>query len=158
MDSLRYPMRRAAAGASAILVLIGWALGPALASDDGPDSISWRTDYGRALDEARASNQLLWIQFTAPWCPNCTRMEQDSFSQPAIRGHARRSFVPVKLRADANEELALHFGLTGLPATVIVAPSREVLAVRQGYLGPEDLDQLLAGSLSRPGAASMLAS
>ena len=73
----------------------------------------------------------------APWCPNCTRMEQDSFSHPAIRGHARQSFVPVKLRADANEELALHFELSGLPATVIVAPSREVLAVRQGYLGPE---------------------
>ena len=63
-------------------------------------------------------------------------MEQDSFPHPAIREHARRSFVPVKLRSDINEELALSFELSGLPATVIVAPSRQVISVRQGYLGP----------------------
>ena len=158
MSSHRSRMRRAATGASAILVLVGCTLRPTIASDDDPESISWRTDYGRALEEARTSNQLLWLQFTAPWCPNCTRMEQDSFSHPAIRGHARRSFVPVKLRADVNEELALHFELSGLPATVIVAPSREVLAVRQGYLGPGDLDVLLADSISRHGAGTTLAS
>ncbi len=84
-------------------------------------------------------------------------MEQDSFSHPAIRGHAQQSFVPVKLRADVNEELALNFELSGLPATVIVAPSREVLAVRQGYLGPSELDVLLADSLSRHGARGTLA-
>jgi YHS domain-containing protein len=158
MDSHPYRMYRAATGASAILVLMGWALVPTVAAGDEPESISWRTDYSRALEEAQSRKQLLWIQFTAPWCPNCTRMEQDSFSHPAIRGHARRSFVPVKLRADANEELALHFELSGLPATVIVSPSREVLAVRQGYLGPNALDLLLAGSLSRHGTATLLAS
>ncbi len=41
-----------------------------------PESISWRDDYGNALEEARAANRLLWIQFTGPWCPNCTRMER----------------------------------------------------------------------------------
>jgi YHS domain-containing protein len=158
MNSHRSGMRRSATGASAILIILGWALPPTVASDDDPESISWRTDYARALEEAQSRNQLLWVQFTGPWCPNCTRMEKDSFSDPAIRGHARRSFVPVKLRADANEELALHFELSGLPATVIVAPSREVLAVRQGYLGPSDLDLLLADSLSRHGARTMLAS
>ena len=158
MSSHRSRMHRAATGTSAILILLGWALGPTVASDDDPESISWRTDYARALEEARTRNQLLWLQFTAPWCPNCTRMEQDSFSHPAIRGHAQQSFVPVKLRADVNEELALHFELSGLPATVIVAPSREVLAVRQGYLGPSELDVLLADSLSRHGARGTLAS
>ena len=52
-----------------------------------PDAISWREDYGEALVEARASDHLLWIQFTGPWCPNCQRMEQDSFTDPAIRAN-----------------------------------------------------------------------
>jgi YHS domain-containing protein len=137
---------------------MGWALVPTVAADDDPDSIPWRTDYARALEEAQSKHQLLWLQFTGPWCPNCTRMEKDSFSHPAIRGHARLSFIPVKLPADANEELALHFELSGLPATVIVAPSREVLAVRQGYLGPIDLDDLLADALSRHKAGTLMAS
>ena len=151
-------IRRTVTGASAILVLVGWALAPTVASEDDPEPISWRTDYARALEEAQSRNQLLWLQFTGPWCPNCTRMEKDSFAHPSIREHALRSFVPVKLRADVNEDLALHFELSGLPATVIVAPSREVLAVRQGYLGANDLDLMLTDSLARHEARTGLAS
>ncbi len=131
------------------LSLLGFAQRPILAWEGDSEGISWRTDYARALEEAQSRNQLLWIQFTAPWCPNCTRMEQDSFAHPTIREHARRSFVPVKLRADVNEELALSFELSGLPATVIVAPSRQVILVRQGYLGPNELGNLLQDARQR---------
>ena len=120
-----------------------------------PESISWRDDYGSALEEARAANRLLWIQFTGPWCPNCTRMEHDSFPHPAIIEHARQSFVPLKLRSDVHEQLALDFNLSGLPATVLVAPNREVVAVHQGYLGPEQFDVFLRDALARhPGLAT----
>ena len=108
-----------------------------------PESILWRSDYGNALEEAKAGNRLLWIQFTGPWCPNCTRMERDSFPHPTIIEHARQSFVPLKLQSDVHEQLALHFNLSGLPATVLVAPNREIVAVHQGYLGPEEFDTFL---------------
>ncbi len=108
-----------------------------------PVPISWRDDYGRAMEEARATNRLVWIQFTGPWCPNCLRMERDSFPDADVIGHAQRSFVPLKLRSDVHEGLALGFNLSGLPATVLVAPTREIVAIRQGYLGPDDLEQVL---------------
>jgi len=114
-----------------------------------PESIAWREDYSSALDEATAANRLLWIQFTGPWCPNCTRMERDSFPHPAVVEHSRASFVPVKLRSDVHEQLALSFNLSGLPATIIVAPSREIVAMHQGYLGPAEFDAFLRDSLSR---------
>ncbi|MGP0067935.1 MAG: thioredoxin family protein [Isosphaeraceae bacterium] len=113
------------------------------AGEEGAEPISWRGDYGGALEEAKGANRLLWIQFTGPWCPNCTRMERDSFPDPDVIQHARQSFVPLKLRSDVHEQLALGFNLSGLPATVIVAPTREIVAVRQGYLGPDELDSLL---------------
>ena len=118
--------------------------GSAPRSATEPEPISWRDDYAGALDEARTANRLLWIQFTGPWCPNCIRMERDAFPDPDIIQHARDSFVPLKLRSDVHEQLALAFNLSGLPATVIVAPSREIVAVRQGYLGPDELDSLLS--------------
>ena len=55
--------------------------------------------------------------------------------------HAQRSFVPLKLRSDVHEQLALGFNLSGLPATVLVAPNREIVAIHQGYLGPDELEQ-----------------
>jgi YHS domain-containing protein len=114
-----------------------------------PDPIAWREDYGSALEEARAANRLLWIQFTGPWCPNCTRMERESLPDPAVVQHARESFVPLKLRSDVHEQLALTFNLSALPATIIVAPNRDVVAMHQGYLGPAEFDAFLRESLAR---------
>src|SRR5262245_53941479 len=125
---------RASGGVVATICLLGTLPIALHALEPEASSISWRTEYGAALEEAVSRNQLLWIQFTGPWCPNCLRMEQESFPVLAIREHAQRSFVPVKLRSDVNEELALGFSLSGLPASVIVAPSRDVIAVHQGYL------------------------
>ena len=90
----------------------------------------------------------MWIQFTGPWCPNCTRMERDSFPHPAVVQHARDSFIPVKLRSDVDEQLALSFNLSGLPATIILSPDREILASHQGYLGPDEFEAFLRESLS----------
>src|SRR4051794_18186910 len=155
MELYRPRARRFRAGVPLVLLFLGSTQVSVRASDGDPEAgaepglIMWRADYSRALDEAKTRNQLIWIQFTGPWCPNCNRMEQDSFPHPAIRAHAERSFVPLKLRADANEELALSFGVSGLPATVVVAPSREVFLVRQGYLGPDELGDLLREATAR---------
>jgi hypothetical protein len=108
------------------------------------DPIPWREDYAAALQEARTVKRLLWVHFTGPWCPSCQRMERDSFSAPAIVEHARDNFIPLKVRADIDQQLALNFDVSGLPATIVVAPNLEVLAFHQGYLGPTELDALLA--------------
>lgn len=149
MAPRRFPARRARTGVSVVLVLLCAfpRSGPAAGPDPAP--IDWIQDYATALESARSRNQLLWIQFTGPWCPNCARMERDTFSDPAVREQAARAFVSVKLRADENQELALGFDLTGLPATVILAPSREVLTVHQGYLAPAELNRLLQSARHR---------
>jgi YHS domain-containing protein len=114
-----------------------------------PNSIDWRDDYAAAMADARAANRLLWIQFTGPWCPNCTRMERDSFPHPTIVEHSQRSFVALKLRSDLNEQLVAAFNLTAIPATIVVAPNRDIVALHQGYLGPEELDGLLRDCQAR---------
>jgi YHS domain-containing protein len=128
------------------------SISPSARGDDteaDPAPISWHHDYATALQDARTRNQLLWIQFTGPWCPNCTRMERDSLTDAGVRRQASQDYVAVKLRADENQELALSFELTGLPATVIVAPSREVLGVHQGFLAPAELGELLRAASAR---------
>jgi YHS domain-containing protein len=113
------------------------------------EAIAWRDDYGQALEEARAANRLLWVQFTGPWCPHCVRMERETFPHRAIVERARESFVPLSLRADVHQQLVQSFNLATLPATVIIAPNRDIIAVQQGYLGPDDLDAFLRDALAR---------
>ena len=142
--------RRLASALSVVTGALCAAMSPGwvTAAEPDSDSITWRVDYAGALEEARATNRLLWIQFTGPWCPNCTRMERDCFPDPAIIQQARRSFIPLKLRSDVHEQLALGFDLSGIPATVIVEPTRQVVAIRQGYLGPDELNSLLREAMA----------
>src|SRR3954452_16798915 len=113
-----------------ILALMGFALawpagGPALG---GPAYvIEWRGDLRRAVAEAEASNRLLWLQFTGPWCHFCQLMDRESFVHPRVVAQSRGHFVPVKLQSEEHEGLASRFGITGLPATVIVTSGGEVI-------------------------------
>jgi YHS domain-containing protein/thioredoxin-related protein len=114
-------------------------------------SISWRNDYARAMAEARAKNRAVWIQFTGPWCPWCVRMEHDTFPDPKVVGLTRDTVVPILLRSDLHEEIALRYGLSGLPATILVNPQGEVLAKHEGYLDPATFHAYVVSALDRFG-------
>jgi YHS domain-containing protein len=141
-------------GVPLLLALAAMVCGSTAGRGAEPESIAWRDDYGIALEEARSANRFLWIQFTGPWCPNCTRMERDAFAQPAIIQHSQRSFVPLKLRSDVHEQLALRFNLSGIPATIIVTPKGDIVAVHQGFLGAAEFDEFLRDCLAPRGAKS----
>ncbi len=116
-----------------------------------PRAIDWRHDLRAAQTEAVAKDRPLWIQFTGPWCHNCHRMERESFTHPRIVGRTRDAFIPVLLRSDDHEELALHYELTGLPATVIVRSSGEVLGKHEGFVDADTFDGFLKSTLVRFG-------
>lgn len=113
--------------------------------------VAWRTDLGAAQAESRARNLPLWIQFTGPWCVNCRRMERGAFVNPAVVASSHEMFVPVKLRSDEFESLAMSLGLTVLPSTVIVKPTGEVIDKWEGYGDPGEFHAWLGAALARDG-------
>jgi thioredoxin-related protein len=117
----------------------------------GPEAIAWRTDLRRAAIEARAQDRLLWVQFTGSWCPNCVRLERESFADPQVVSRARSFFVPVKLQSDQHEDLVERFGLSGIPATVLINPSGEVIARHEGYVNAATFHAFLDKALIRSG-------
>lgn len=114
-------------------------------------SVAWRADLGSAQAESRARDLPLWIQFTGPWCVNCRRMDRGAFAAPAVLSASRDLFVPVKLRSDEHEELALSLGLSGLPSTVLVRPDGRVIDKWEGYGDPEEFLTFLESTLERDG-------
>ncbi len=140
---------RVGAGVSLGLMLLSLNSGPVRA--EGPPAIPWREDLSRALAEAKAQDRPVWMQFTGPWCHFCVRMERETFQDLQIAGHARDRFVPVKLRSDVHEALALEYGLSGLPATVLLKPNGEVIAARQGFADAGAFRAFLEEALKRDG-------
>jgi hypothetical protein len=149
---LDWPRRRSRPGLGiGLLCGLGIVCGTVRAL--GPETIAWRTDLRRAEQEARALDRLLWVQFTGSWCPNCLRLERETFVQPQIVGHSRKEFVPVKLQSEHHEDLVDRFGLAGIPATVVLRPSGEVVARHEGYVDAATFGAFLEGVLVRSGRA-----
>lgn len=131
-----------------LVVLAGiLALAGSDVSAESPNTVNWRTDLAAARAESLATCRPLWVQFTGPWCPGCRRMEAESFVHPSI-ARLSGSFVPVKLRSDEHEEYALGFGLSALPATVLLRPDGSVISVSQGYRTPSAFQTLLASAVN----------
>ena len=122
---------------------------PSTLRADEPKHITWREDLAQAQEEARSRDTLLWMQFTGPWCINCRRMERSTFTHSGVVSLASKSFVPVKLRSDEHENLAVSLGLTTLPSTVIVRPNGEVVDRYEGYIEPENFEATLLSVLQR---------
>lgn len=114
-------------------------------------AVPWRTDLATAQIEAKEKDLVLWLQFTGPWCPNCRRMERGAFAHSTVVGLARDKFVPIKLRSDEYEALALNLGLTVLPSTVLVRPNGEVIAKQEGYVDTTEFYAFLQDTLIREG-------
>ena len=130
-----------------VAIAAGLALGGILGATTpslalGATPIEWRGDLTAARAEAGALDRLVWVQFTGSWCHFCHRIEREAFVDPRVLHLASVDFIPVKLRSDAHEELALGYGLSSLPATVILRPGGEVVAKVQGYVDPENLPVL----------------
>ena len=121
------------------------------AAEPNTPAITWREDLASAQAESRERDLPLWVQFTGPWCINCRRMDRDTFHHTKILEQSRDNFIPIKLRSDVHEQLAVSLGLSALPATVIVKPSGEVILSMEGYADPEELNTFLVQSLARDG-------
>jgi YHS domain-containing protein/thiol-disulfide isomerase/thioredoxin len=132
------------------LVVLGLFAGltPA-AAPAGEAPIPWRTQFETARAEARQHNRPLWVQFTGSWCLFCRRMDRETFSRPEVVALSR-DFVPVKVRSDDREDLVEHFGIAGLPATVVVAPDGRILGRHEGFADPEEFLAFLFRSRPSP--------
>jgi YHS domain-containing protein len=119
------------------------------AASGSPEAIAWQTDLPRAEREARAQDRLLWVQFTGSWCPNCVRLERETFADPRIIAHARDHFIPVKLQSERHLDLVDRFGVSGIPATIVLKPEGGVLAKNEGYVDAAAFHAFLEKALIR---------
>ena len=115
-------------------------LPPDLHAAEGPTSLAWITnDHGRALETARASGQLVFIDFTGYTCTNCRWMEANMFSRPEIRS-ALSGFVLSRLFTDGEGAIYEQqqqfqentFGTIALPLYAVVDANGETVETFSG--------------------------
>lgn len=91
-------------------------------------SVSLKDQVEQAVAESDRRGKPLLVDFWAGWCKSCTVMEQTTFRDPSVK-QALEAFVVLKLRAERptdpeTKAVLTRFGVTGLPAFVIVEQAR----------------------------------
>jgi len=94
--------------------------------------LQWRDDYAKALEQARSSGRPLILDFTAPWCGWCHKMD-DTTMRDAVVQSDLSDYVRVKVDYDRNQPLAQKFHIRGIPAYVILNQFGEFVALSTGY-------------------------
>jgi thiol:disulfide interchange protein DsbD len=108
-----------------------------------PDDLQWSADLRRTLDDARATNGRVFVDFTGVTCTNCRLNEKNVFVKPEVQVLFKKyslvqmytDTIPGNLYdadpglqrrnqdADANQEFELNvFGTEQLPLYVILKP------------------------------------
>ncbi len=115
--------------------------------------VKWRSDYNQARKEAKDKGLPLVIDIGLKTCQPCKRMEETTFRDPKVVGVMNERFVPLKVDAEIDFQLASTLQITAYPTVVISNSDGKIINTMVGYkdAGPfhESLQRALA-SMSSP--------
>ena len=120
----------------------------------GPE-LTWHTNLKPALEQARATQKPIFIDFTGYTCTNCRWMEANIFSLPAVHAELEK-YVRVQLYTDGwgqqyedNQRYQKEqFGTVALPLYAILDPQGNKIAIFPGMTRkPEEFLQFLRAPL-----------
>jgi len=96
--------------------------------------IAWRTDFDRALAEARSANKRVLVDFSADWCPPCVAMKHDVWPHPEVASAVIAGVVPVLVDADRDTVLGARYEVSSIPTLLLLDADGRVVKRNDGYL------------------------
>ena len=79
---------------------------PAATRPKVPGPLQWRSDFGGAMAQGKATDTLVFVEFSAQWCAPCKEIEKKVFTVDRVRA-ALSAFVLVKVDLTDDDEAAV---------------------------------------------------
>ena len=89
--------------------------------------------YAQAVEQAKASDRLVLIDFFTTWCGPCKQMDRTTWTDEGVRSWIAASAVAVKVDADKEVGLAQRYHIEGYPTVVFVDGDEHEVGRLKGY-------------------------
>lgn len=109
--------------------------------------LEWRTDFSQALTDAKSTKLPMIVDFHAPWCGPCRRLDAEVFPDTAVAERLEK-FIRVKVNVDEDSDTAFKFQVSSIPRTIIFNIHGQPIADRIGFMEAEDYAALLDDALA----------
>lgn len=106
---------------------------------DHTPPIQWGTDLNHAMQEAKASNKSIFVDFYADWCAYCKEMDEVTYADPQVKDKLSQNYVLLKVDVDENPSISSKYQAYSLPTMIIVDSNGSEIKRIIGYQGPEQL-------------------
>ena len=114
------------------------------------ETLSW-TDWGdAAFARAKSEKKLVILDLEAVWCHWCHVMDQKTYADPKVADLLRKHFVTIRVDQDSRPDLSRKYEDFGWPATVFFDASGKELAIREGFVAPENMQALIEKLVKKP--------
>lgn len=111
--------------------------------DANAPEVAWNAWEREAFAKAAEERRLVLVTVVAGWCHWCHVMDEETYTDAAIRTLLDRHFVAIRVEADARPDLAERYAEWGWPAIAVLTPdARPVLELRGFQEAPGFADLL----------------
>ena len=105
-------------------------------------AIRWM-DYAQGTTMARSQDKKAIVYFHTAWCPSCKKMEAETFPRPEVIRMISEGFVAIRVDADAHQDIAGAYGVTGVPELWLIQPDATPIGNVAGYIPANRLLKIL---------------
>ncbi|MBI4408688.1 MAG: thioredoxin domain-containing protein [Gemmatimonadetes bacterium] len=109
--------------------------------------IHWRRWGRAAFDEASRTDTPILLNLTAVWCQWCHRMDETTYSDPALVQLINQDLIPMRVDADHNPHVQDRYIAGGWPTNAFLTPTGEVLWSGT-YVPPDEFRSVAGGVLA----------
>lgn len=118
--------------------------------------IDWRRFGAEALEQARQSNRMVFIDVGIEGCTACRWMHEDTYRDAEVIRRVSENFVAVSVDADVEPDLGSRYERWGWPATIVLNPRGEQVFALRGNVRPRRFVPMLDELILRHKAGKLL--
>jgi len=117
------------------------------------EGVVWLQDYEAAVSQAKESGRVFMVNVTTPWCKACKYMDEAVYARSDV-AEASRDLVPVRVNAEARQDVRQALAVGGYPTVIFLSPEGEEVGRVRGVVPAGIMLEQMSKALARAASAA----